>query len=104
MTKLYKIDGEKVQDEKDVYEQVFNQMAVPGTQCEKNMDSFNDILSGAFGDGKEDDNERIAIVWQHAEDSQRSLGEEKFQELLKAIREHGPEGKKSQDKVRLHLA
>mmetsp|Transcript_13634 Transcript_13634/g.21494 ORF Transcript_13634/g.21494 Transcript_13634/m.21494 type:complete len:103 (+) Transcript_13634:137-445(+) len=102
MKKLCKIEGEKVHDVSDIYEQVGSQIVPGDAQWEKNMDSFNDILSGAFRDPGDDDG--IAIVWEHAEESQRSLGDEKFQQLLKAIRDHGPEGKKSQDQVRLHLA
>jgi RNAse (barnase) inhibitor barstar len=97
--KICKIDGKKVNDLDKLIDQVGKQVA-PGEQFDHNMDSFNDLLKG----GKiTKDGEAVDIVWENAEDSQRSLGEDKFQLILEMIRDHGPEGQQAKDNVHLYL-
>jgi RNAse (barnase) inhibitor barstar len=94
--KIVKIDGKKVQNLEAFYDQVDNQMVPGGVQWERNMDSFNnDVLGGS--------QEGFDIVWENADSSQQNLGEERFRKILEIIRDHGPDGEKSKDKVHLHL-
>ena len=91
---LCKIDGEKVKDEKAFYQQVHE---ATGKEFDHNIDSFNEFLNSSFA------NNGIDFVWDKAEESEKNLGADRFKELLKAIRDHGPGGPRPKDNVHLHL-
>lgn len=95
--KSFEIDGSRFETLEGFYDEV-SRVLVPGRFWGRNLDAFNDILSGGFGtpDGG------FALRWKNHELSRSRLAE--FETLVEIIRSHGPGGSEAEDNVELVLA
>ena len=98
MTREYVLDGPRITSLDAFYDEVSN-VLVPGRWWGRNLDAFDDILRGGFGTPKTG----FILRWQHADVSRAALGPSIFDRLIDIIREHGPGGEQSEDKVELIL-
>ncbi|KMY54337.1 hypothetical protein AC623_10675 [Bacillus sp. FJAT-27231] len=85
MNKIFIIDGEKFSDFKGFCKEFSNVVLSGKHEWNGNLDAFNDILYGGFGNIES--GEEYTIIWRNSVKSKRDLGYEetiiKLNEILK---------------------
>ncbi|TCM96591.1 RNAse (barnase) inhibitor barstar [Paenibacillus sp. BK033] len=82
MSKKFIIDGTKISSYEDFCRE-FSAIVLSGKhQWNGNLDAFNDILRGGFGDIE--DNEPLTIIWKGSSTLKESLG---YTETIKILEE-----------------
>jgi RNAse (barnase) inhibitor barstar len=92
----YEIDGANFSTVDEFYDEI-SRVAIPEVYWGRNLDAFDDILSGGFGTPEQG----FTLRWANHELSRQRLPE--FDTLIEIIREHGPSGTRSQSNVTLVL-
>lgn len=82
MSKIFVIEGDRISNYKEFCEE-FSGVVLSGKyQWNGNLDAFNDILRGGFGDIEDD--ESFSIIWKASDKSKESLG---YPETIKLLEE-----------------
>lgn len=92
----YEIDGADFSTLDEFYDEI-GRIVTPGVYWGRNLDAFDDILSGGFGTPEDG----FMLRWTNHELSRQRLPE--FETLVEIIREHGPSGRRSESNVKLVL-
>ena len=93
---MYEVDGANFSTLDEFYDEI-SRVVLPDVFWGRNLDAFNDILSGGFGTPEEG----FTLRWKNHEVSQQRLAE--FETLVEIIRSHGPGGSRSASNVTLVL-
>jgi RNAse (barnase) inhibitor barstar len=67
--KTYEIDGTRFSTLEEFYHEI-STVLIPGAPWGRNLDAFNDILSGGFGTP----DEGFVIIWKNSDQSRKRLG------------------------------
>lgn len=70
MTRVFRIDGRRVESVKDFYREVGRSVNGPGGYFGENLDAVADCLRGGFGTP---DDQPYEFEWRHSEGSRRRL-------------------------------
>ena len=93
----YEIDGADFSTLDEFYDAI-SRVVIPDVYWGRNLDAFNDILSGGFGTPQEG----FTLRWTNHKLSQERLPQ--FETLVEIIRGHGSKGSRSESNVTLVLA
>ena len=86
MSHTFTIDGEKFSTLEGFYDE-FTTVVIPGTLWGKNLDAFDDVLSGGVGQFTPGD----TIIWKNSERSRECLGyKETIRQLERQLAESDP--------------
>ena len=81
--KVYEIDGNDFSNIDGFYDEITKKLITPGQFWGRNLDAFNDILTGGFGTP----DEGFEFVWINSEKSKKDLGD-KFNTIVDIVRDH----------------
>jgi RNAse (barnase) inhibitor barstar len=73
----YEIDGTQFEDLQGFYDEVSRKL-IPGASWGRNLDAFNDILSGGFGTPPEG----FTLIWRNSAISRSRLGHSEYAKLV----------------------
>ena len=93
---IYEIDGANFSTLDEFYDEI-TRVVIPDMYWGRNLDAFDDILSGGFGTPEEG----FTLRWTNHKLSRQRLP--KFETLVEIIRVHGPGGSRAEDNVTLVL-
>lgn len=92
----YEIDGADFSTLDEFYDEI-SRVLIPDVYWGRNLDAFDDVLSGGFGTPEEG----FTLQWTNHKLSRQRLPQ--FETLVEIIRGHGPNGRRSENNVKLVL-